>query len=258
VPPAAGVGAARWARGRRVSALAENVRFAPTLLGMAGVEPPAQMSRPSLAPYLWAAAPPTDEGAEAYAEVRDELTVRSLVAETEVGRFQLRVAESPADPEGTWITRSVMFDHLGERLELPAQSFHEPRRLRIESDGVPVAETEVGTSWVAIDLELPADRGLHRITLSTESCASPAELGISDDGRCLSFQVRDVPLRRIELFDLDADPGASRDVATEHPELVTRLLRRLARYRFEPVASAGSQEIPPEVRETLRSLGYVE
>jgi hypothetical protein len=104
---------------------------------------------------------------------------------------------------------------------------------------------------------LPADRGLHRITLSTESCASPAGLGISDDRRCLSFQVRGVPLRRIELYDLGVDPTASHDVATQYPDLVAELLRRLGRYRFEPLAPPGDQEVPAEVRETLRALGYV-
>jgi arylsulfatase A-like enzyme len=264
VPPAAGKSSAEWARGRRVSALAENVRVAPTLLRLAGVDPPPQISRPSLMPYLGATAlagEPAEPGAgirAAYAEVRDELTVRSLLAETEAGRFQLRVSETPADPEGTWISRSVSFDHLGERLDLSVQSFHEPRQLRIESDGVLIAETEIATSWATIDLELPAEQRLHHITLSTESCASPVELGISDDGRCLSFQVREVALRRIELYNLAADPTAWRDVAPEHPDLVSMLLRRLARYRFEPVAPAGSQEVPAEVRETLRALGYVE
>lgn len=63
------------------------------------------------------------------------------------------------------------------------------------------------------------------------------------------------------LFDLEADPGETRDLAAEHPQRVARmkdeLVRSLAldqRHR----AVAGEVDLSPEAEATLRGLGYAD
>jgi len=66
---------------------------------------------------------------------------------------------------------------------------------------------------------------------------------------------------RFELYDHDADPLDRHDLAREHPEVVERLARSLARWRVWATA----QRLPPDDAGTvdadelarLRSLGYV-
>jgi arylsulfatase A-like enzyme len=64
-----------------------------------------------------------------------------------------------------------------------------------------------------------------------------------------------------ELFDLEADPGESRDLAERHPEVVARL--REAYERVETAATryaeSGRQtQLTPEAVEKLRALGYIQ
>ncbi len=65
---------------------------------------------------------------------------------------------------------------------------------------------------------------------------------------------------RAELFDLETDPGESRDLAEGHPEIVARL--REAYDRAESGATRYGQggretQLTPEAVEKLRALGYV-
>ena len=60
------------------------------------------------------------------------------------------------------------------------------------------------------------------------------------------------------LFDLRGDPGETRDVAAQHPEIVRFLSRRLAALEAERPAAPGSHvELTGEERDRLRSLGYL-
>ena len=66
---------------------------------------------------------------------------------------------------------------------------------------------------------------------------------------------------RAALFDLEADPGESRDLAERHPEIVARL--RDAYERTEAGSTRYGQDgretqLTPEAVEKLRALGYVE
>jgi len=247
VPPAP-------AEGVRVSELVELVDVAGSVLEVAGIEAPAAIAGRRLF-----GAPAGPEGAhEAYAEVIDLVTYRTLLADVFDGRRQLVVAQATADPSGAWITRTVTFDHTEPTLAFEAQAFHRPRTLAVEVDGAILAATELATGWTPVRLELPGEASIHRVTLSTEGCKSPLELGVGQDSRCLSFQVRGLELRRIELFDLAADPGAATDVVAANPEVRHWLLRRLRDYRFQPRARPERLEIPAELRETLRALGYVD
>ncbi len=65
------------------------------------------------------------------------------------------------------------------------------------------------------------------------------------------------PIGRTELYDLETDPGERTDLAAAEPARVTRLAR-LIRQRFAGVPNrARPQELPEELREELKALGYV-
>ena len=69
--------------------------------------------------------------------------------------------------------------------------------------------------------------------------------------------------REVELYDLDADPGETRNVVDEHPGVAARLGDALDRwvattpqYRGDP--DAGDTAIDEQTRKMLRALGYVD
>ena len=65
------------------------------------------------------------------------------------------------------------------------------------------------------------------------------------------------PIRRTELYDLEADPGETRDLAAGHPARVAEL-QQLIRRRFADLGRRdGPQEIPEELKRELRALGYI-
>ena len=65
------------------------------------------------------------------------------------------------------------------------------------------------------------------------------------------------PIEEVELYDLSTDPGETRNLALERPELV-RELRRAVRERFAGLVDRSEdQDIPEELRRELEALGYV-
>ena len=65
------------------------------------------------------------------------------------------------------------------------------------------------------------------------------------------------PLEEVELYHLMDDPGERVNLASRHPEKVAEL-RELIRTRFAGVrVRSHAQEIPEEVQEELRALGYL-
>lgn len=62
-----------------------------------------------------------------------------------------------------------------------------------------------------------------------------------------------------ELFDLEADPGAQRDVAATDPTRAAELRRRLAEWRraLQPPRHGKVVEVDEETRQGLEALGYV-
>jgi hypothetical protein len=65
------------------------------------------------------------------------------------------------------------------------------------------------------------------------------------------------PIRAAELYDLAADPGETRNMAEADPRRVAEL-RRLIQARFAAVPRRGGrQEIPEDLKDELRALGYV-
>lgn len=69
-----------------------------------------------------------------------------------------------------------------------------------------------------------------------------------------------VPAGTTELFDLQEDPGETRDLSSQQPELVKRLKSRLVNWRSGQRPSlvvASEQQLDAEALETLRRMGYI-
>jgi arylsulfatase A-like enzyme len=67
---------------------------------------------------------------------------------------------------------------------------------------------------------------------------------------------RGAPAQRL-LFDVERDPGETTDIAPSHPEVVSDLARLLDAWMAEDVQVDRDYHISPELREALRSLGYI-
>ncbi len=239
----------------RVPALVGLVDLAPTLYDLMTVEPPTVMSGRSLAPYMLS--PETRLSTEAYGEALDRDNLRTLLREQDGTVYQIVLVEPEIGTHGIWITRSVTFQPGGDRLDFEAYSFHRPRTVTVHTGGEEVASFEVGTEWQPVSVDLPPGPPRRDVTLSSPDCESPLSLGKSDDGRCLSFQVRGMPLRRSALYDLGADPGARTDISRQSLDLHRLLLRKLLGYTFDPVAATQARELSDETVKTLRDLGYL-
>jgi arylsulfatase A-like enzyme len=69
--------------------------------------------------------------------------------------------------------------------------------------------------------------------------------------------------RVLALFDLAADPGETRDLAAERPEVMTGLLDHLAHWRQSGLGATGKQDgswddMDDTIRQRLKDLGYSE
>ncbi len=120
----------------------------------------------------------------------------------------------------------------------------------------PSSQVLVAPGSRLLHVDLPRG-GKKRVTLRADSCDVPAELGLSDDPRCLSFRLALKDLWHIELFDNARDPRQASDLSSEASDLSLPMLRALNRYGFEPVAPAESRRLEPELEERLRALGYL-
>jgi hypothetical protein len=63
------------------------------------------------------------------------------------------------------------------------------------------------------------------------------------------------------LYDLEADPGETWNLADERPEVAAALKERLLRWVAAGGAGSGAPEavrIEPQAEEQLRSLGYIQ
>lgn len=61
----------------------------------------------------------------------------------------------------------------------------------------------------------------------------------------------------VELYDLAADPGEQRNLATEYPELTARLVAQ-ARDRIDYGLAGLERKLSPDDAARLRALGYLE
>jgi hypothetical protein len=67
-----------------------------------------------------------------------------------------------------------------------------------------------------------------------------------------------------ELYDLDADPAESENLASQHPEILERLRQELNNWYLENTRRAeigpelDFESLDPRSREMLKALGYLE
>lgn len=60
-----------------------------------------------------------------------------------------------------------------------------------------------------------------------------------------------------KLFDLEADPGEQKNLRREQPERAERMFQQLEAHYAQGATSAPRKDLPPDLEERLRSLGYV-
>jgi arylsulfatase len=71
-----------------------------------------------------------------------------------------------------------------------------------------------------------------------------------------------LPAGPTSLYDVERDPGEQHDLAAAEPELVRELWRELERYlaspAMQPHFASAQVDVPPDLEERLKELGYVE
>ncbi len=243
--------------GIRVPALTRAIDLAPTIFELAGVADAPPTSGRSLLPLLTRPEPGAPQ--EAYAETPIYWGTMRAIIRRDGERFEQLVGrERHLVPTGFWVDKAIAFDAAGPDLAFEAISFHEARQVRVTVDGRGLEPIQVPTEWTPFRIPLAAGAGAKvDVELATESCTSPAELGESEDRRCLSFKVKGLPVDRIELFDLGRDPLAADDLSAADLPRARMLRARLERYRHTPLAEAGIRTLSDEERAQLRALGYL-
>ncbi len=248
VPPDAGPAV-------RVPALVQLVDLPATLAALAGIAPPTAGAGRNLLPLV--AAPATSLDRDAYAE--DEMLggrERTLLAERDDGFFQLLHSVAEQESDGHWVSRDIRFDAVADELAFRAVAFHAPHSVAVSVDGAAAGRLELLTEWRPFRIALPG-QGKRAVRLSTPDCTTPVSLGLSKDARCLSFKLQGLVLERLELYDLDDDPGARDDLSGDTGQRLRGLLAALDGIRHVPLAAAGSAALSAEQERQLKALGYL-
>lgn len=215
----------------RFGGLVQTVDLAASLYRLAGIPAPVSSGRPlpglvgAPGPRIWAAA-----------ETRGRWAQSSLLLETADGFHQLVESRLSGEYDGTWVTREVTLDTEAQVLDFSIVSYLVPRTISVRVDGRDHSLIDAGPKWAKARIELSPPNGAQgkrrRVTLAADGCTSPSDSGSSIDRRCLSFKLEGLELSRTELFDLRSDPGATRDLSYDRPELMAKMATQLNRHRW--------------------------
>lgn len=230
----------------RHGGIAQLIDLAPTFYELARVKARGRPSGTSLASLVGRASPPIP--GTAWSE--------TLGGARSVYRGEKRALESLLffnPPAEDWLPRQVSFDYHGGSLAFQARSFLEPHRLDVRRGKEVLAQVTLVPDWAPVQI---VSSGPGRLLLEADGCMEDPD-SRRWELQCHSFQVRGLPLTRIELYDVARDPGQLRDVSRERTRATRTLLRDLLAFRPSEVASASAPPLDPELEESLRALGYI-
>jgi tetratricopeptide (TPR) repeat protein len=135
------------------------------------------------------------------------------------------------------------------------------RGFRLQAEGTvdaPVSLAELaGTLLQAAGIAIPAEMHQARLTGNPEAYAEtqyPATAGWHDLGVLAFDQWKLIASSEMELYDVKADPGETRNLAPQKTALVDGARKRLAELRA--VKAGGDAAVPADAAERLRALGY--
>lgn len=234
--------------GQRVGEPVELVDITPTLYALARIEPPETLSGISLAPALFGRS--LGSGHSAYSEVAAGGS-RSRIWLDDDGMRQLVVNRSSGR---NWQGPISRFDlEPGER-SLIMRSYGVPRRVTVAVDGEQLAQLDLGTSWRAVPVRHGPDASRRRIEVRADGCTETRE---DRHHECVSYAFQNKELRRVELFDMTADPAESHDLSFTREDIVRRYLPPLLQRQFVLRAAASTTTVTKDEAKRLHALGYL-
>lgn len=246
----------RLARGRRVARVVELVDLLPTLAALGAAPAPESISGESFAD-LWSGG---DARLADHARAQDDILgieSRTLVTPVAGRLHQLITSHPVTERDGFWVARELSFDAQPPAIDFRTVAFRRPRRVSVTIDDEPAGEIVLGTDWESHRIELPVGRK-RVVTLRAPGCESPLDLGLGSDPRCLAFKLGGIPLPRVELFDLTADPHGMDDFSPRRPDLVRVLAHELRKYPEAPLAATGAADLTDDQIRQLKALGYLQ
>lgn len=237
-------------KGLRIAEPVELVDLTPTICSLAGLPCPDDLSGRSLARELRGKGRPS-ASVYAYSEMHKGAE-RTLIWDDEGHRYQLVLT---GVAEHAWLGRSFTFDLPAGTNSFEIASFKAPRDGEMSVDGSVAKTLHLTPEWQSVALPEEPEPRRRRVRIQVDACL---EVNSDEDRtRCLAFAVRNPLPQRIELFDMVADPGESKDISFRQPDIVRRMLKQLEAYESGPRAKAGHLEVTGEHRKRLEALGYV-
>lgn len=148
----------------------------------------------------------------------------------------------------------------------PPKSWRVPGGRRVEGllETRSVAPTLLDSAGLRIPSGVSAPSLLPWI-LDRSPTPAPAEFVVAESNGLWAVRTNDWKLvlepraKKIELFDLGADPGERHDLAASRPEQREAMQALLRRWRagLKPVTPAAARTLDKETEEGLRALGYL-
>lgn len=239
--------------GTIVDRLVRGIDILPTLTDLLELENLDQFEGASLTPLMMRRED-VERVAVSQIDTRHERMPSSLRTESE--KLVLGARSFVEGAAYRWYEQKAEFVGTMHGIELPIESFHVPRRVRISIDGRFLKEAVIHPHKQP--LGVPYSSPDARVTIeSLTPCTRPADVGDDLGLPCVSFRV----FNPFELFRLEDDPAEQHNLFDDaaHHEDVLRLRRQLDRIlasRETPLAP--EVEVDLRTRERLRALGYVD
>jgi arylsulfatase A-like enzyme len=240
----------------RVRNLVMVADITPTILDIFGIPPHATLSGRS----LWHVIRAGGLGLEDHDAFGQSVVAPSetLYRKLDGDVFQFLLHSYSGNDWDPWISRDISFDVTGPIVEFTAMSYHRPQTIDVSIDSTPLGSITASPDWESFSFEIPSDTSKHTVTLVSRDCVSPASVTDSSDTRCLAFRLRDIRMKRAELFDLARDPASATDLSAERPLDAERMESGLQYFQRNPVSLSTSVPLDQSEEDRLRALGYLQ